>query len=412
MSIHKVTEYGNAGVAPDQVRRQPPQHVAATGLNHVRDLAIKEALELINQGTKETYIVGQFVMRGMPLEDAQAFTKQALDIHYQAKNMGVAEHKAAPVTQDAVQAAFEKSLRDRPIPEDQIVSVGTERRLKQLDMSTVLPTDEFERLEVLNNMGVIHPSALLVKDAVEQAVAVPEQVPVQAQGQPVQPVNALSDLPSSQYPKLAFSAKHFMVDEILMHVSLEMKKPNIVVIEDFVTDEEVRQILTENKPHLRRSTVHRHEDGASEESDYRTSSSASLARTDLLKRLEERIGRVFMWPTTRMENFEMVNYTKEQEYKQHCDYFSTESVGGKQAIAQWNGNRVATAIVYLEKADDGGGTGFPLIGLDLNPKVGSLVFFSYPVDWEHKNLTTHAGLPVLQGEKTILTKWMRAQTAV
>ena len=56
--------------------------------------------------------------------------------------------------------------------------------------------------------------------------------------------------------------------------------------------------------------------------------------------------------------------------------------------------------------EQGGGTVFPDIQLEVAPKRGNAVFFSY--ERAHPSTRTlHGGAPVLAGEKWVATKWMR-----
>ena len=60
-------------------------------------------------------------------------------------------------------------------------------------------------------------------------------------------------------------------------------------------------------------------------------------------------------------------------------------------------------------ADAGGATSFTKAGVHVHPKRGQAVFFSYIgengiMDTE---LTEHSGCPVLDGEKRVVTQWLR-----
>ena len=70
------------------------------------------------------------------------------------------------------------------------------------------------------------------------------------------------------------------------------------------------------------------------------------------------------------------------------------------------GQRVATLVIYLNNPEAGGGTSFPDVGVEVAPRRGNAVFFSYAApDPSTKSL--HGGSPVVRGEKWIATKWLR-----
>jgi prolyl 4-hydroxylase len=67
---------------------------------------------------------------------------------------------------------------------------------------------------------------------------------------------------------------------------------------------------------------------------------------------------------------------------------------------------VGTIVMYLNTPEQGGGTTFPDVGLEVAAVKGNAVFFSY--DKPHPNTKTlHGGAPVVAGEKWVATKWMR-----
>jgi prolyl 4-hydroxylase len=67
---------------------------------------------------------------------------------------------------------------------------------------------------------------------------------------------------------------------------------------------------------------------------------------------------------------------------------------------------VGTVVMYLNTPEQGGGTTFPELGLEVAPIKGNALFFSY--DRPHPSTRTlHGGAPVLAGEKWVATKWMR-----
>jgi prolyl 4-hydroxylase len=67
---------------------------------------------------------------------------------------------------------------------------------------------------------------------------------------------------------------------------------------------------------------------------------------------------------------------------------------------------VGTLVMYLNSPTKGGGTTFPDVHLEVAPRRGSGVFFSY--DKPHPSTKTlHGGAPVIEGEKWVATKWLR-----
>jgi prolyl 4-hydroxylase len=102
-----------------------------------------------------------------------------------------------------------------------------------------------------------------------------------------------------------------------------------------------------------------------------------------------------------LENLQMQLYEYHQEYKPHFDFFnSNESVTIKN-------DRIATAIIYLNEGFSGGETWFPRLNLTVKPEIGKMLYFEYKYSRDINELTEHAGCPVLDGEKFIITSWIR-----
>lgn len=97
------------------------------------------------------------------------------------------------------------------------------------------------------------------------------------------------------------------------------------------------------------------------------------------------------------------NDTEPDRYKPHCD---GECDGRPLQL----GGRFATMVMYCTIPMKGGATNFPYAGVHVVPKLGAATFFSY-IGFDDlindKGFTTHSGCPVYEGEKKIVTQWVR-----
>ncbi|HEY8049759.1 MAG TPA: 2OG-Fe(II) oxygenase [Ramlibacter sp.] len=186
-----------------------------------------------------------------------------------------------------------------------------------------------------------------------------------------------------------------------------MVDPRIVVFGGLLSDEECEQLIGFARPRLARSLTVATQSGGEEVNADRTSNGMFFQRgeNELVSRIEERIGRLVNWPVENGEGLQVLHYTPGTEYKPHYDYFDPASPG-TATILRRGGQRVGTVIIYLGEPEKGGGTHFPDVHLEVAPKRGNAVFFSY----ERPHPATkslHGGSPVLAGEKWIATKWLR-----
>ena len=186
-----------------------------------------------------------------------------------------------------------------------------------------------------------------------------------------------------------------------------MFNPRVVVFGGLLSDEECDALIEAAKPRLARSLTVATKTGGEELNADRTSNGMFFQRgeNEVVKRVEERIAKLVNWPMENGEGLQVLHYRPGAEYKPHYDYFDPNEPG-TPTILKRGGQRVATLVMYLGEPAKGGGTTFPDVSLEVAPKRGNAVFFSY--ERPHPTTRTlHGGAPVIEGEKWIATKWLR-----
>jgi prolyl 4-hydroxylase len=210
-------------------------------------------------------------------------------------------------------------------------------------------------------------------------------------------------------PALAQSPLYIDAGDRRVCVLQNMVNPRVVVFGDLLSDEECEALIALAKPRLARSLTVATKTGGEEVNEDRTSNGMFFQRgeNELVQRIEARIARLVNWPEENGEGLQVLHYRPGAEYKPHYDYFDPAEPG-TPTILQRGGQRVATLVMYLAEPEQGGGTTFPDVNLEVAPKRGHGVFFSY--ERPHPSTRTlHGGAPVLAGEKWIATKWLREQ---
>lgn len=161
------------------------------------------------------------------------------------------------------------------------------------------------------------------------------------------------------------------------------------------------------KKGFKRSTVVKKE-GGDRIDEARTSEGMSFYKAEnrFIWEIEMRLSKITGWPPENGEHLQVLRYEVGEEYKPHVDWFGdTPGCMGYKAMG---GQRYGTVVVYLQCADEGGGTSFPLLGVTMNPKRGGAVCFAN-VDKTGTPMETarHSGDPVIRGEKIVMTLWQR-----
>jgi prolyl 4-hydroxylase len=128
--------------------------------------------------------------------------------------------------------------------------------------------------------------------------------------------------------------------------------------------------------------------------------------------LESRIASTVGIPIVNGEGLQIVHYRPGGHYKCHWDYFAPDWANSEKVLAR-GGQRVITFLMYLNTAppNAGGETFFPLENLAFQPVEGmALWWHNLTEDGQVDKSTYHEATPVVEGEKWIMTKWIRERT--
>lgn len=193
-----------------------------------------------------------------------------------------------------------------------------------------------------------------------------------------------------------------------IQVAMRVTKPDVVLLDNFMTHDECDAFCELSKSTLTKSTVVDDATGDSVNHEHRISLGTyfTLGQNDLVKKIEARISEVTGTPVPHGEGIQILNYAGGGEYRPHFDYFP-DNTGGRVHTAH-GGQRIMTVIMYLNDVTAGGATILPDINLSVYPKKGSALYFSYfNSKGQVDPSTLHGGAPVIAGEKWIATKWIR-----
>lgn len=161
---------------------------------------------------------------------------------------------------------------------------------------------------------------------------------------------------------------------------------------------------------LARALVSEDQDGSI--SDGRTGSNAWLAHdTDAVTRaMCESIAAIVGIPLGHAEAMQVVHYGQWQEYQPHYDAYDLRNERG-QRCCRHGGQRMVTALVYLNEVREGGATVFPRLSCEVEPRAGRMALFHNcrpGTDVLHPD-SLHGGAPVVRGEKWAFNLWFRAR---
>ncbi|KAL5103346.1 Prolyl 4-hydroxylase subunit alpha-2 [Taenia crassiceps] len=185
-------------------------------------------------------------------------------------------------------------------------------------------------------------------------------------------------------------------------------EPPIVLWHDFVTQNEVDQIIEIAKPRLKRALVRNPTSGALEAAPYRVTKNVWLPddMNALTKNINNRIRMATGLSIDHGEELQVANYGLGGYYAPHFDYARRFELDEYDVA---HGNRIATTMIYLTAVELGGATAFTKTNAVVKPVPRSLVFwYNLLRSGDGDILSRHGACPVLVGSKWVMNKWIRA----
>jgi prolyl 4-hydroxylase len=260
-------------------------------------------------------------------------------------------------------------------------------------------------LDMANSMARSGQHSMAVARA-----AIDEALRIQAgEGGAPAPQEASAFQAPREMPFIDVSRNIISVPDREVEVLFVLKKPQVILLGNVLSAEECDAIVEHCGTRYTRSTVTAEADGASVVHEGRTSEMAFIQRgeAEVAERIDRRLAALAHWSPECSEPFQLQKYGKTQEYRPHYDWLDPDSAGHRSHLAR-GGQRLATFILYLCDVEQGGGTVFPALGLEVFPKKGNALWF-LNTDSNHQpdQQTLHGGAPVVSGTKIIANKWLR-----
>lgn len=181
-------------------------------------------------------------------------------------------------------------------------------------------------------------------------------------------------------------------------------KADIFLVPDFLSRSECKRLVRTVDRRIGPSELFR----GTEVDGFRTSSTHYFDREDEATReMEARMDALLGIDHRQAEVPQGQRYRTGQQFRHHYDYFTTDQSYWQQERRR-GGQRSWTAMVFLNEPGKGGETDFPELGLSVEPARGALLTWNNMDRQGRANpATLHAGLPVVAGEKYIVTQWYR-----
>ncbi|MFA4297658.1 2OG-Fe(II) oxygenase [Xanthomonas perforans] len=186
--------------------------------------------------------------------------------------------------------------------------------------------------------------------------------------------------------------------------------PRIEEYAAVLSADECRLLMLLARPHLRASKVIDPNDASTGRAPIRTSHGATLdpiIEDFAARAAQARLAACAQLPLAHAEPLSVLCYAPGEQYRAHRDYLPPGTIAADRPTA---GNRQRTVCVYLNDVGAAGETEFPVAGVRVRPRPGTLVCFdNLHADGRPDADSLHAGLPVTAGSKWLGTLWFRQQ---
>ena len=198
------------------------------------------------------------------------------------------------------------------------------------------------------------------------------------------------------------TSKNFLENPLFVKIDSSLLE--IYKIDNFLNDEECDNIINIiNTSSLLKSTTTLEVD-----SKFRTSSTCHFDMSNsIISYIDTKIHDIMKISKSKGENLQGQKYLIGEEFKTHSDYFSKNQEYNINHL-QNGGQRTWTFMVYLNNVEEGGDTEFTEINTKIKPIRGMALLWNNLNDDNTENVySLHRGLPIIKGEKYIITKWIR-----
>lgn len=191
--------------------------------------------------------------------------------------------------------------------------------------------------------------------------------------------------------------------------------PQVLVKENFISSEDCDHFVSICKDRLKEALVSNNQKGMVSAGRSGKNCWLNHDHDSVTKKVAERIAKIVDIPLSHAEIFQVIYYDPTQEYRAHYDGWLHNNSEKSNRCMKYGGQRLVTALCYLNDVEEGGCTGFPRLNIEVPPQKGKLLIFHNVKEGSGKEtgrserhpLSEHAGRPVIKGHKWAFNLWFR-----
>ena len=185
--------------------------------------------------------------------------------------------------------------------------------------------------------------------------------------------------------------------------------PFICTYDNLLTDEECNHFINLSKGNLQKALVSENKTGIVSNGRSGLNMWINHKHDYITENVGKRIADIVKLPLENAEKFQLIYYDISQEYRNHYDSWEHNYSEKTLRCMKYGGARLITALCYLNDVEQGGGTHITKKNITIEPIKGRLLVFhnTYSNTNIRHELSEHAGLPVIKGEKYAFNLWFK-----
>ena len=182
--------------------------------------------------------------------------------------------------------------------------------------------------------------------------------------------------------------------------------PKIELFSEVISDEECLEVVSLAKPGLRIGGVNSSNHTSLSKTRTNSVSWLRVDQSPIIASVFEKVAKISKHSPNACDRIQVARYLEGQYFNTHMDAFNLKTEFGKQQVRR-HGQRLLTALCYLNDGFVGGETIFPELLLSIPPKRGDVLVFENCIAGTIKpdRSTRHMGNVVKGGEKWVCNFW-------
>lgn len=192
-------------------------------------------------------------------------------------------------------------------------------------------------------------------------------------------------------------------------VTVLCNEPKIYIVDNFISENDCNHLIKLTNGKLKKAGVA----GSNNiiKSSVRTNRNCWIPHDNdyITTKISTQISDLVKLPIKRAENIQLLHYGLNEKYDYHLDGFPNDNSTKSKTFLNKGGQRILTVLGYLNDVEEGGGTHFNMLNLEVKPKKGRIVVFEncYPNSNEPHKKAKHSGCEIKKGEKYAFNLWFR-----